>query len=105
MLVAPLLGLAPAFAAALGLVGLFSAVTNAPIASVLLAYELFGGESLICFATVSIVCFLFSGNFSLYADQKFVFSKSIEDFDPTAVSVFAAESEESEERGGSDHET
>jgi H+/Cl- antiporter ClcA len=105
VLVAPLLGLAPAFAAALGLVGLFSAVTNAPIASVLLAYELFGGESLICFATVSIVCFLFSGNFSLYADQKFVFSKSIEDFDPAAVSVFAAESEESEERGGSDHET
>lgn len=79
--VAPFLGLDPAFAAALGVVGLFSAVTNAPIASILLAFELFGGERLVCFALVALVCFMFSGDFSLYSGQKFVFSKSLGGFD------------------------
>lgn len=91
----PLLGLPPAFAAALGLIGLFSAVTNAPIASILLAYELFGGEGLICFALVILVCFVLSGNFSLYSEQKFVFSKSLGGFDAdTAGEVFGGESQE-----------
>ena len=80
-LVAPLFGLSPIFAAALGLVGLFSSVTNAPIASILLAYELFGGQRMICFALVAIVGFLFSGNYSLYKGQTFVFSKKLSDFD------------------------
>ncbi len=94
--VAPFLGLEPGFAAALGVVGLFSSVTNAPIASILLAYELFGGERLVCFALVALVCFLFSGNHSLYSGQKFVFSKSLGGFDAkTAGEVLGGDGEKS----------
>ncbi len=81
VLCAPLLGLSPDFAAALGLVGLFSAVTNAPIASILLAFELFGGQRMVSFSLVAIVGFLFSGNYSLYKGQTFVFSKRLGGFD------------------------
>ena len=81
VLCAPMLGLSPDFAAALGLVGLFSAVTNAPIASILLAFELFGGQRMVSFSLVAIVGFLFSGNYSLYQGQTFVFSKWLGGFD------------------------
>ena len=99
VLVAPWLGLSPAFAAALGLVGLFSAVTNAPIASILLALELFGGERMICFALVAIIGFLFSGNYSLYRGQTFVFSKKLGDFDGGEAGELFDPNTESEERG------
>jgi hypothetical protein len=48
--VSPLLGLDPAFGAALGMVALFCGCTNCPMASTLLAFELFGGQSLALFA-------------------------------------------------------
>lgn len=86
VLVAPMLGLPAELAAALGLVGLFAAVTNAPIASILLAFELFGGERMVSFALVSVICFLFSGNYSLYLGQTFVFSKRLSDFDGNGLS-------------------
>lgn len=86
VLCAPMLGLSPDFAAALGLVGLFSSVTNAPIASILLAFELFGGQRMVCFSLVAIVGFLFSGNYSLYRGQTFVFSKRLGDFDESGTS-------------------
>ncbi len=96
--IAPIFGLSPAFAAALGVVGLFSAVTNAPIASILLAYELFGGDRLICYALVALVCFLFSGNFSLYKGQKFVFSKRLGGFDAETAGEVLGTSEPPEGR-------
>lgn len=45
-------GLAPSFAAGLGMTAVFCGVTNSPLTSILLAYELFGGQSLALFALV-----------------------------------------------------
>ena len=65
-----LLGLDSGLGAALGLVGLFCSVTNAPIASIVLSVEMFGATNLHSFALVSILCFGLSGWCSLYASQR-----------------------------------
>ena len=70
----PILGLPAGFAAAIGFVALFCAVVNCPIASLLLAIEVFGGNVWI-FGIVVSVSFLFSGHFSLYKSQTFAVSK------------------------------
>ena len=72
-----LLGLPAGFAAALGTVALFCGVTNAPMASVLLAYEMFEGKALILFALVCAVSYRLSGSRGLYGAQKLVASKEL----------------------------
>lgn len=72
---APLLGLDPAFGAAIGMVALFCGVVNCPMASILLSVELFGGEGILFFALACGISFLISGKFSLYSAQKIVYSK------------------------------
>ena len=72
---APLLGLSPSFGGALGMVALFCGVTNCPLTSILLAYELFGGAGLPLFALGIAVAYRLSGNSSLYAEQRIVYSK------------------------------
>lgn len=72
--VAPLLGLDPAFGAAIGLVSLFCGVVNCPLSSIFLSVELFGG-GLLYFALSCSLSFLLSGKFSLYSAQKLVYSK------------------------------
>lgn len=78
---APLLGLPASFGAALGLVGLFCGVTNCPLASLLLALELFGGggtlplSSLGLFAVVIAVSYMLSGYSGLYHEQKIKYHK------------------------------
>ena len=67
---APLLGLDPSFAAALGMTGLFCGVTNCPVASILLSFELFGGDSLVLFALCCSVSYMLSGHYSLYTVQR-----------------------------------
>lgn len=69
--VAGLLGMSPALGAALGLVGVFCGVTNAPLAAVLLSVELFGTEYLPLFGVAAAVSFMLSGHFSLYHAQLF----------------------------------
>ena len=71
-----LLGLDAGMAAALGLVGLFCCVTNAPLASVILSVEMFGGTNLYLFAFMCVVCFVLSGNSGLYASQILQFRKA-----------------------------
>lgn len=73
--VGPLLGLDPAFGAALGMVALFCGVTNCPMASTLLAFELFGGQSLPLFALACAVAYMTSGYHGLYSEQKIMYSK------------------------------
>ena len=73
---APVLGLSPSFGAALGMTALFCGVTNCPIASLLLSFELFGSEGLPLFALCCFVSYALSGYHSLYQEQKFVYSKS-----------------------------
>ena len=73
--VSPLLGLDPAFGAALGMVALFCGCTNCPMASTLLAFELFGGQSLALFAIACAVAYMTSGYHGLYSEQKIMYSK------------------------------
>ena len=67
---APLVGLDPSFTAALGMTALFCGVTNCPIASILLSFELFGGEGLVLFALCCSMSYMLSGHFSLYTAQR-----------------------------------
>ena len=68
-------GLAPSFAAGLGMTAVFCGVTNSPLTSILLAYELFGGENLALFALVIAVSYMLSGYYGLYSEQKIIYSK------------------------------
>ncbi len=68
-------GLSPQFAAAIGLVALFCGAVNCPIASIFLAAEIFGTEGVIFFAIASAISFVFSGYFTLFPGQDFVYSK------------------------------
>ena len=72
---APLVGLSPAFGAAIGLVSLFCGVTNAPIASLILGVELFGGKAFLPLAIACFASYIFSGSQSLYSSQHFIYSK------------------------------
>ena len=67
--------LPPHFSAAVGLVAVFSGMVNCPIASIFLGAELFGSEGIIFFAIASAVSFVFSGYFTLFPGQNFVYSK------------------------------
>lgn len=73
--VGPLLGLDPAFGAAMSMIALFCGVVNCPLASIFLAIELFGGEGLLFFALACSLSFLVSGRYSLYSSQNIVYSK------------------------------
>ena len=65
---------------ACGMLGLFVGVTNCPISTLLLGFELFGYEAMPFFVLVIAVSFSFSGYYSLYASQKFVYSKTSTEF-------------------------
>ena len=70
-----LLGLPPAFAAAIGLVAVFCGAVNCPIASVILSIELFGSGGLVYFAAACALSYLLSGYCGLYSSQTILYSK------------------------------
>lgn len=72
---APFLGLNASFGAGLGMVAVFCGVTNCPMTSLLLAFELFGGNGLPLFALCCAVSYMLSGYYGLYSEQKIVYSK------------------------------
>lgn len=78
---APLLGLPASFGAGLGMVSVFCGATNCPLTSMLLALELFGAsagfplQSLGLFAVSIAVSYMLSGYYSLYSEQKILYSK------------------------------
>ena len=71
----PLMGMDPAFGAAIAMIAMFCGVVNCPISSIFLAIELFGGGGLLFFALACALSFLLSGNYSLYSSQNIIFSK------------------------------
>ena len=62
--------------AACGMVGVFCSVTNSPITSLLIAAELFGFNGMPFYCIVVAVSYLLSGYYSLYKEQKIVYSKT-----------------------------
>lgn len=69
------IGIDPAFSAALGMVALFCAVVNCPMASFALSVELFSGGNILLFAVAISIAFMLSGYYGLYSGQKIVYSK------------------------------
>ncbi|HEY8418038.1 MAG TPA: chloride channel protein [Limnochordales bacterium] len=73
---APLLGLDRAAGAAMGLSALLAGATNAPIASSVIAVEMFGPEVGVYAAAACLASFIMSGHRSVYPSQVLVMSKT-----------------------------
>lgn len=70
-----LLGISPTLCAALGMIAVFCGVTNSPITSLLLSFELFHYTGVFYFLLVIAVSYGLSGYSSLYHSQCIVYSK------------------------------
>ena len=73
--VGPLFGIPAGFAAALGLVAVFCGATNCPLASIILAVELFGDGGMLYFALSCGLSYMLSGYNGLYSSQTILYSK------------------------------
>ncbi len=69
------LGLPPGFSAAVGFCALFCGLVNCPVASMLLAIEVFGAAGMEFFLLVCGISYMMSGNCGLYKSQKIMYSK------------------------------
>lgn len=70
-----LLGISPSVCAAAGMAAVFCSVTNCPITSILIAFELFGFEGVSFYLIAVAISYATSGYYSLYKDQTIVYSK------------------------------
>ena len=74
-LLGPVVGLSPSLCAAAGMAALFCGVTNCPITSILIAFEMFGFRGSPYYIIAVAVSYAFSGYYGLYKDQTIVYSK------------------------------
>ena len=74
-LAGPILGIPAGFAAAVGMISVFCGATNCPMASIVLAAELFGAEGVLYYALACGLSYMFSGYSGLYAEQKILYDK------------------------------
>ena len=70
-----LVGFSPAMCAAVGMTSVFCGVTNCPITSLLISFELFGYEGMPYFLLAAAFSYMLSGYTGLYRSQKIVYSK------------------------------
>ena len=70
-----LLGFSPTLCTAVGMTAVFCGVTNCPITSLLISFELFGYVGMPYFLLATALSYLLSGYFGLYRSQKIVYSK------------------------------
>ncbi len=70
-----LTGFSPSLCAAVGMVSLFCGVTNCPISSLLISFEMFGYEGMPFYLLACAFSYMLSGYFSLYHSQVIVYSK------------------------------
>ena len=75
-----LTGFEPSLCAAAGMLATFVGVTNCPIATMFLGFELFGFEAMPYFAVAVAISFTLSGYYGLYSSQKFTYSKTKTEF-------------------------
>ena len=71
----PLLGIPAGFAAALGLVAVFCGAVNCPMASMVLAVELFGAGGVLYYALACGLSYVLSGYTGLYSSQRILYDK------------------------------
>ena len=70
-----LLGLSPSICAACGMAAVFCGVTNCPITSILIAFEMFGFRGVSFYLIAVSISYAASGYYGLYKDQTIVYSK------------------------------
>lgn len=70
-----IIGFSPILCAAVGMTSLFCGVTNCPITSLLISFELFGYEGMPYFLLAISFSYMLSGYFGLYHSQRIVYSK------------------------------
>lgn len=75
-LTAPLLGLPSDLASACGMAGVFCGVTNCPITSLLISFELFGFEGMPFYLVTIAASYMLSGRYGLYRAQKIIYAKT-----------------------------
>ena len=70
-----LLGFSPTLCTAVGMTAVFCGVTNCPITSLLISFELFGYDGMPYFLLATALSYMLSDYFGLYRSQKIVYSK------------------------------
>lgn len=73
--VGPFLGLPAGFSAAVGLIAVFCGAVNCPMASMVLAVELFGAQGVLFYALACGVSYVLSGYTGLYSSQRILYDK------------------------------
>lgn len=76
-----LIGFSPTLCTAIGMTSVFCGVTNCPITSLLISFEMFGYDGMPYYLLAIAFSYMFSGYFSLYSSQKIIYSK----FHPTFI--------------------
>lgn len=70
-----LIGFSPSLCTAIGMISVFCGVTNCPITSLLISFELFGYEGMPYYLLAVAFSYMLSGYFGLYHAQHIVYSK------------------------------
>lgn len=70
-----LIGFSSTLCSAVGMTAVFCGVTNCPITSLLISFELFGYEGMSYFLLAVAFSYMLSGYFGLYHSQKIIYSK------------------------------
>lgn len=70
-----LIGFSPSLCTAVGMTAVFCGVTNCPITSLLISFELFGFEGMPYFLLTIAFSYMLSGYYGLYHSQKIMYSK------------------------------
>lgn len=68
-------GFSPSLCAAVGMCSVFCGVTNCPLTSLLISFELFGYEGMPYYLLAIAFSYMLSGYFGLYKSQKIIYSK------------------------------
>lgn len=68
-------GMDPGLSAAVGMTSVFCGVTNCPITSLLISFELFGYQGMPYFLLAVSLSYMLSGYYGLYSSQKIIYSK------------------------------
>ena len=71
-----LIGFEPSLCAACGMLALFCAMTNSPLATLVMGFELFGFEGMPFYLLAVAIGYLESGYYGLYKGQKVMYSKT-----------------------------